>query len=102
MGRGCDCGWCSSNRTIGVRKQLLPEGCQTAKRKSYPTKSNKIILDRFYAARKNLKMVINWFYDAVKRGDKSGGFWRKEISRNDYWVKKYRKTRTECKRLNLL
>lgn len=99
----CHCKSCSKHKTVSARRQLQPDQCTRLKKGmgDYPSKSKKVYMDRFLAARKALLRDIEWYKTAHDRGWEHNWLYSR-LERNGWNVKKYREARKKAKELGLL
>lgn len=101
----CHCSGCSKSKRISTIRQLqTAEVCTKRPSSKYPTKSKKVIMDRYLAARKWLIKQIEWYAESHERGTYKGryDFFHERIKHNTWGVKKYKAARAEAKRMGLL
>ena|SRR6185295_19987874 len=98
----CHCSGCSHSKRISTFRQLQPDEVHMHKGTGkYPTKSKKVIMDRYLAARKWLINDIERYVEGRKRGYTDSWFYSR-IKRNEWVVNKYKKARAEAKKWGLL
>lgn len=101
----CNCSGCRRGKQISTLRQLQPDEvvCRKGSGK-YPTKSKKIHMDRYLAARATLLRCVQWYKEAHERGKKRNyyDFFHRPITRSSWGVKKYREARAVVKKLGLI
>lgn len=107
----CHCSGCSRSKRIGTIRALQPEESRCLRGKSaYPSKSKKVYMDRYLAARKWLIWSIEHYQTGYEQRKKHPPkpndrwvYWGGEaLKRNDWGVRKYNVARAKCKELGLL
>lgn len=97
----CDCKGCQRGKQISTIRQLQPDEAHLSKHSKYPTKSKKIVMDRYKAARESLLRSIEWY---IKYKDEPRGHFKRwnRLQRSGWSATKYRKARAEAKKHGLL
>ena len=107
----CHCSGCSRSKRISTIRQLQKEEVCTKRPSSkYPTKSKKIVWDRYLSTRKWLLKQIEWYQESYERrkthppkpNARYVDWFHEPIRHNTWGVKKYKAARAEAKRMGLL
>lgn len=99
----CDCSGCQRNKQISTLRQLQPDEVSRCRKGfgKYPSKSKKVYMDRYLAARKQLLEAIKRYRHAYERGYANSWMYER-LKRDSWWVKKYREARVIVKKLGLV
>lgn len=99
----CDCSGCQRSKQIGTLRAKQPEQCRKfGNSGKYPSKSKKVAMDRYLAARKWLLLQIKWYKDSYEHPEKYGRWKQEKIKYNTWGVKKYKEARALVKALGLI
>jgi len=106
----CDCSGCQRAKQISTLRQLQPDEVHKRGSSKYPTKSNKVLMDRYLAARKTLLLYIEWYKRSYERRKKNPPkpnaryveYFHEPIKRNSWGVKKYKEARAIVKQRGLI
>lgn len=106
----CKCDSCLKSKEARSLRHFQPEVHKRGPSK-YATKSNKILMDRFLSAQRNLKLYIKWYQQSwedkktnppIPAGSPWVYWYHEAITRTHYCARKYRECRAEVKKRGLI